>query len=233
MFAYQGALVEHCDTTQVLRARPPISQPATSLAPPRIRCRPGRRSRTRPASRAGGRIRPSWPGTPQRRAVPPMGSSAGGDVHACAGVHAAGDGARVFYDSQCHPFSLVEGVARTRWPPDLGTPASCTGRADQTGTPAGATLGPGRRIVSKTARTGVSRFGGQAGTQAIDLTPAPPQNRAGRAGSTTTSSLPIIRAWLGSGTGVVTGADQPVLVRGGIPSSSQTASRLADFIIQP
>jgi hypothetical protein len=35
------------------------------------------------------------------------------------GVHAAGDGARVFYDGQGHPFSLVEGVARTRWPPGL------------------------------------------------------------------------------------------------------------------
>jgi hypothetical protein len=62
-----------------------------------------------------------------------------GDMRVGVGVHAAGDGAAVFYDGQGHPFSLVEGVARTRWPPELGSPASCTGRADQTGTPAGAT----------------------------------------------------------------------------------------------
>jgi hypothetical protein len=44
-------------------------------------------------------------------------------------------------------------------------------------------LGPGRRIVSRTARQGVSRFGGQAGTQAPDPTPVPPRNRESRAGS--------------------------------------------------
>src|SRR2546430_10792330 len=32
-------------------------------------------------------------------------------------------------------------------------------------------LGPGRQIVSKTTRYGVSRFGGQAGTQVSDATP--------------------------------------------------------------
>src|ERR1700722_19110839 len=51
-------------------------------------------------------------------------------------------------------------------------------------------LGPGRRIVSRTTRKGVSRFGGQAGTQAPDPTPALPQNRASRAGST----IPILPA---------------------------------------
>src|SRR6185437_10969961 len=45
-------------------------------------------------------------------------------------------------------------------------------------------LGPGRQIVSKDSRSGVSRIGGQAGTQATDPTPASPQNRASRAGST-------------------------------------------------
>src|SRR6478609_5430733 len=60
-----------------------------------------------------------------------------------------------------------------------------------TAPPVGArNLGPGRRIVSRTAREGVSRFGGQAGTQAPDPTPAPPQNRASRAGST----IPILPA---------------------------------------
>jgi len=42
----------------------------------------------------------------------------GGDVHVRAGVHAAGDSAGL-YDGQCHLFSLVEGMARTRWPSDL------------------------------------------------------------------------------------------------------------------
>src|SRR6266536_2943293 len=60
-----------------------------------------------------------------------------------------------------------------------------TGRSDRHAGRCHKNLGPGRRIVSKTTRAGVSRFGGQAGTQATDPTPTPPQNRAGRAGSTT------------------------------------------------
>jgi hypothetical protein len=47
------------------------------------------------------------------------------------------------------PFS-GSGMARTRRPSDLATPASCTGRADQTGITGGATRpGPGRQIVSQ------------------------------------------------------------------------------------
>ena len=46
-------------------------------------------------------------------------------------------------------------------------------------------LGPGRQIVSKDSPNGVSRFAGQAGTQASDATPPPGQNRGSRAGSTT------------------------------------------------
>src|SRR6266702_7376230 len=66
-------------------------------------------------------------------------------------------------------------------------PASCPGRADQTGRAGGChkNLGPGRQIVSQDNPSGVSRIGGQAGTQAPDPTPAPPQNRGSRAGSTT------------------------------------------------
>jgi hypothetical protein len=45
-------------------------------------------------------------------------------------------------------------------------------------------LGPGRRIVSRTAREGVSRFAGQAGTQAPDPTPVLSQDQGSRAGST-------------------------------------------------
>src|ERR1700730_2895132 len=82
-------------------------------------------------------------------------------------------------------------MARTRWPSTPGTPASDPGQADQTGNAGGCQkkLGPGRQIVSQDSPSGVSRFGGQAGTQASDLTPAPGQNRGSRAGSTT-HSLP-------------------------------------------
>ena len=41
-----------------------------------------------------------------------------GDMGVRVSVYAAGDGA-CLYDGQCHPFSLSEGVARTRWPSDL------------------------------------------------------------------------------------------------------------------
>src|SRR5260370_31643590 len=95
-------------------------------------------------------------------------------------------------------------MARTRWPAALGTPASCTGWADQAGTAGGChkDLGPGRQIVSQDSPDGVSRIGGQAGTQAPDPMPVSSQNRGSRAGSTinilpagpealSTSSLPI------------------------------------------
>src|SRR6266536_5218409 len=77
-------------------------------------------------------------------------------------------------------------MARTRWPSDLGTPASCPGQADQTGSAGGRqkTWDPADRSSRRTARGGVSRIGGQAGTQAPDPTPTPPQNLGSRAGST-------------------------------------------------
>src|SRR6185437_9681937 len=59
-----------------------------------------------------------------------------------------------------------------------------TGRSDRHAGGCHKNLGPGRQIVSKDSRSGVSRIGGQAGTQATDPTPASPQNRASRAGST-------------------------------------------------
>jgi hypothetical protein len=64
-------------------------------------------------------------------------------------------------------FLWLKGVARTRWPPDLRTPASSTGQADQTGNAGGChkNLGPGRQIVSQDNPNGVSRLAGQAGTQ--------------------------------------------------------------------
>src|SRR4249919_146020 len=61
-------------------------------------------------------------------------------------------------------------------------------------------LGPGRRIVSRTAREGVSRFAGQAGTQAPDPTPVLSQDRGSRAGSTT-HTLPAESEQLRAGPG--------------------------------
>jgi len=75
-------------------------------------------------------------------------------------------------------------MARTRWPPDLGTLASCPGQADQAGTAGGCHKpGPGRQIVSQDSQGGVSRLAGQAGTQATDPTPPLSQNLGGRAGA--------------------------------------------------
>src|SRR5256885_15694952 len=72
--------------------------------------------------------------------------------------------------------------------------------------------GPGRRIVSRTAREGVSRFAGQAGTQAPDPTPVLSQDRGSRAGST----IPILPAEFvrltAARSGRGPGADQPLLV---------------------
>src|SRR6516164_8427627 len=44
-------------------------------------------------------------------------------------------------------------------------------------------LGPGRQIVSQDSPNGVSRIGGQAGTQAPDPTSTSPQKHGSRAGS--------------------------------------------------
>jgi hypothetical protein len=46
-------------------------------------------------------------------------------------------------------------MARTRWPPDLATPASGTGQADQTGHAGGCqkNLGPADRSIPRTARS--------------------------------------------------------------------------------
>ena len=51
-------------------------------------------------------------------------------------------------------------------------------------------LGPGRQIVSQDSPDGVSRIGGQAGTQAPDLTPVSSQNREAGPEALSTVSLP-------------------------------------------
>jgi len=63
-------------------------------------------------------------------------------------------------------------MARTRWPSDLATPASSQAGQIRPAAPVGARKpGPGRQIVSQDSPSGVSRIGGQAGTQAPTLRP--------------------------------------------------------------
>src|SRR5271169_7213769 len=67
-----------------------------------------------------------------------MGSSAAATCMSARVTRAAGDGACVFYDGQCHPFSLVEGWHAPAGRRTCESQASSPGRADQTGTPVGA-----------------------------------------------------------------------------------------------
>src|SRR3974390_2023879 len=81
--------------------------------------------------------------------------------------------------------SLVEGWHAPAGRRTCETLASDPGQADQTGSAGGCQKpGPGRQIVSQDSPSGISRIGGQAGTQAPDPTPAPLQNHGSRAGST-------------------------------------------------
>src|SRR5258707_3467422 len=66
------------------------------------------------------------------------------------------------------------------------TPASSQARQIRPAVPVGAMKpGPGRQIVSQDNPSGVSRFGGQAGTQAPDPNAPSSQSQGGRAGSIT------------------------------------------------
>src|SRR6516165_511660 len=89
-------------------------------------------------------------------------------------------------------------MARTRWPSDLGTPASSPGQADQTGSAGGCqkNLGAADRSFPKTT-SGVSRLAGQAGPRPPTLRPN--QSKTAEAGPEhlSTSSLPTMRYGLG------------------------------------
>src|SRR6266700_7157665 len=81
------------------------------------------------------------------------------------------------------PFLCVEGWHAPAGRRTCETPASSPGQADQTGRAGGCreTLDPGRQIVSQDNPSGVSRFGGQAGTQR-PLTLRPHHHKTGEAG---------------------------------------------------
>ena len=156
------------------------------------RRRPGRRSPNPPSQPS----RPAYPAAAGRELPRPQQSpdrvQRRGDMHVGMGVHAAGDGTRVFYDGHCRPFlRLRDGTHPLAVGPVNPGLLHRTGRSDRHAGGCHKSLGPGRRIDSRTTRAGVSRFAGQAGTQAPDPTPAPPQNHASRAEPLPTSSLPI------------------------------------------
>src|SRR5580704_13786256 len=122
-------------------------------------------------------------------------------------------------------------MARTRWPSDPVNPGLLPrpGRSDRQRRRVPENLGPGRQIVSQDSPSGVSRIGGQAGTQAPDPTPAPSPNHGSRAGSTIHSlpaeseleggQLHMPRTWLRStipGRGVsLSGGPERAVVSGG------------------
>src|SRR5256885_15831999 len=79
-------------------------------------------------------------------------------------------------------------MARTRWPVRPVKPwPLIQARQIRPAAPVGATKAwdPAGRSIRRTDPNGVSRLGGQAGTQAPDPTPPPSQSQGSRAGSTT------------------------------------------------
>ena len=83
-------------------------------------------------------------------------------------------------------------MARTRWPSDLGTPASCTGQADQTGSAGGCQeLGPGRQIDLRTARAASADSEVRPGPRPQTLRPYQAKTSEAGPEAQSTSSLPI------------------------------------------
>src|SRR5262245_38630499 len=77
-------------------------------------------------------------------------------------------------------------MARTCWPSDLEPRPLAQARQIRPAAPVGAkNLGPGRQIVSQDSPDGVSRLGGQAGTQAPTLRPHHRETTEAGPGSTT------------------------------------------------
>jgi hypothetical protein len=123
---------------------------------------------------------------------PADGIERGGDVRTGVGVHTAGDGECFFYDGHSHPFlRLRDGthpLARRNCEPRPLVQA----RQIRAAPLAGAIRpGAGRQIVSQDSPDGVSRIGGQAGTQAPDSTPLFSRDQGSRAGSVSTVSCRI------------------------------------------
>src|SRR2546430_2090085 len=132
--------------------------------------------------------RPAYPaavaGNSWTPSSPPMGSSAAATCTS-AWVSTPPVMARVFTMVIAIPFlRLRDGTHPLAAGPVNPGLLHRTGRSGRHAGGCQINLGPGRRIVSRTAREGVSRFAGQAGTQAPDPTPVLSQDRGSRAGST-------------------------------------------------
>jgi hypothetical protein len=85
-------------------------------------------------------------------------------------------------------------VARTRWQSDLGTPASCTGQADQAGSAGRCQeLGPGRQIDLRTARAAPADSEVRPGPRPQTLRPYQAETSEAGPEAQSTSSLPIRR----------------------------------------
>src|SRR5271166_3494829 len=113
-------------------------------------------------------------------------------IHAAGNRGATGNRACFFYDGHSHPFlRLRDGTHPLAVGPVKPWPL-IQARQIRPAMPVGARKNwdPADRSFRKTTRCGVSRLGGQAGTQAPDPTLIPPQNRGSRAGSHI-HSLPV------------------------------------------
>ena len=139
-------------------------------------------------------------------------------------------------------------MARTRWPSDPVKPwPLIQARQIRPAAPVGATKAwdPADRSIRRTDPNGVSRLGGQAGTQAPDPTPPPSQSQGSRAGSTThtlpadylrTRAEPILRPWACRSSSserarlvlaMVTGCSKPWPIRRGGPCWTGSANAAA------
>src|SRR5215471_7523235 len=167
-----------------------------------------------PRSQASSRVYPGGvAGNSSTPSSPPIGSSAAATcASACVStppVTARASSTMV----NVIPF-VVEGWHAPAGRPDLSTPASCTGQADQTGNAGGCqrNLGPADRSFRKTTN-GVSRLAGQAVTRATDPTRLLSQTSGGRAGALSTSSLPITSGLSSDGhEGVGDGAHEKCMI---------------------
>jgi len=92
-------------------------------------------------------------------------------------------------------------MARTRWPSDLGTPASSPGRADQTGSAGGChkNLGPGRQIVSQDSTSASAESEVRPGPRTLTLRPRQIKAREAGPEALPTLSLPNLAQVLSCG----------------------------------
>src|SRR5262249_22428819 len=128
------------------------------------------------------------------------------------GVHAAGNGARVFYDGHCRPFlRLRDGTHPLAVGPGNPGLLPRPGRSDRQRRQVPENLGPCRQIVSQDSPSGVSRTGGQAGTQAPTLRPFHRETTEAGPEALSTVSLPNIFSLVDNGCDSAARPDAPIM----------------------